>query len=69
MNNKSHIESIPNRVFDNFSVYNNDSYDQIDCFIKAGLKVDHIITDPPYNISQDNNFNTMRNPRQGVDFG
>ena len=27
------------------------------------------ITDPPYNISQDNNFNTLRNPRQGVDFG
>ena len=33
------------------------------------IKVNHIITDPPYNISQDNNFNTMKNPRKGVDFG
>lgn len=31
--------------------------------------MNHIITDPPYNISQDNNFATMRNPRRGVDFG
>lgn len=33
------------------------------------IKVDHIITDPPYNISQDNNFSTMKRPRKGVDFG
>ncbi|WP_202593236.1 DNA-methyltransferase [Moraxella macacae] len=31
--------------------------------------VNHIITDPPYNISQNNNFHTMNNPRTGVDFG
>lgn len=31
--------------------------------------VDAIITDPPYNISQKNNFNTLRNPRKGLDFG
>lgn len=29
---------------------------------------DLILTDPPYNISQDNNFNTMSN-RHGLDFG
>ena len=29
---------------------------------------DLILTDPPYNISQDNNFNTMSD-RQGLDFG
>ena len=29
----------------------------------------YIVTDPPYNISQDNHFDTMNNPRQGVDFG
>lgn len=29
--------------------------------------LDHIITDPPYNISKDNNFKTMG--RAGIDFG
>lgn len=38
-------------------------------YIAQNVKVDAIITDPPYNISKDNNFNTMHNPRQGVDFG
>lgn len=52
-----------------FRIYNNDSYKQIETFLSEGLMVDHIITDPPYNISQDNNFNTMKNPRAGVDFG
>ncbi|UUM20509.1 DNA (cytosine-5-)-methyltransferase [Mycoplasma sp. 2045] len=33
------------------------------------VKVDAIITDPPYNISKENNFNTLNNPRKGVDFG
>ncbi|WP_237416360.1 DNA-methyltransferase [Helicobacter saguini] len=28
-----------------------------------------IITDPPYNISKENNLSTMKNKRQGVDFG
>lgn len=36
---------------------------------KQNIKVDHIITDPPYNISKQNNFHTMDNPRVGVDFG
>ena len=31
--------------------------------------INHIITDPPYAISKNNNFHTMNNPRQGVDFG
>ena len=32
--------------------------------------VDAVITDPPYNISKDNNFHTMNSAkRQGVDFG
>jgi len=38
--------------------------------IKDKVKVDAIITDPPYNISKENNFSTMKNAkRQGVDFG
>ena len=54
----------------NFITYNADSYEQIKKFESDNLVVDHIITDPPYNISQDNNFNTMKSAnRQGVDFG
>jgi DNA modification methylase len=50
-------------------IYNNDAYEQIENFLADGVMVDHIITDPPYNISQDNNFNTMKKPRTGIDFG
>lgn len=40
--------------------------DCMDIFGKLPM-VDAIITDPPYNISRKNNFNTMG--RQGIDFG
>lgn len=51
-------------------IYNNDAYQKIKDFQKEKLMVDHIITDPPYNISKDNNFSTMNSAnRQGVDFG
>ncbi|HEC1728210.1 TPA: DNA (cytosine-5-)-methyltransferase [Campylobacter lari] len=54
----------------NFTIYNSDSYFMVETFIKQGIKVNHIITDPPYNISQDNNFSTMNSAkRQGIDFG
>ena len=33
------------------------------------VEVDHIITDPPYNISKENNLHTMKGVRQGIDFG
>ena len=39
----------------------------MDELIKDGIKVDAIITDPPYNISRKNNFKTMG--RAGIDFG
>lgn len=51
------------------TLYHEDSYKFIDQLLESGVKVDHIITDPPYNISKDNNFSTMNNPRTGVDFG
>lgn len=54
---------------ENFLLFNADSYQKINNFIAEGLQVDHIITDPPYNISKVNNFSTMKNPRSGVDFG
>ncbi len=44
-----------------------DCLEVMDRLIEEGVKVDAIITDPPYNISRDNNFNTMG--RTGVDFG
>lgn len=37
--------------------------------IKKETMVDAIITDPPYNISKENNFGSLQSPRQGVDFG
>lgn len=51
-------------------IYNCDAFEKIYDFQKSKLKVDHIITDPPYNISQENNFSSMSNAnRRGVDFG
>ncbi len=54
---------------DKFEIYNADAYEKVFELQRNNIVVDHIITDPPYNISQDNNFNTMRRPRAGVDFG
>lgn len=47
---------------------------QGDCLNKLNeiqdSSIDLLLTDPPYNISQNNNFNTMKSAnRQGVDFG
>ncbi|MDF2587772.1 MAG: site-specific DNA-methyltransferase [Anaerocolumna sp.] len=54
---------------DKLKIYNGDAYVLIDDLIRDKVTVNHIITDPPYNISQDNNFTTMKNPRAGIDFG
>lgn len=48
-------------------IYNMDCLKGLDLMIQQGIKVDAIITDPPYDISRDNNFNTMG--RDGIDFG
>lgn len=48
---------------------NEDSYLIFESLKKSNIIVNHIITDPPYNISKSNNFGTMKNPRTGVDFG
>lgn len=54
----------------NLEIYNEDSYRKIWDLQQRGVLVDHIITDPPYNISAKNNFKTMASAsRQGVDFG
>jgi DNA modification methylase len=51
-------------------LHQGDSHKVLLEFLTDGLKFDHIITDPPYNISKSNNFATMASSkRQGVDFG
>ena len=49
------------------NIYNMDCLEGMDLMINQGVKVDAIITDPPYNISRDNNFQTMG--IAGIDFG
>ncbi len=51
------------------NIHNKNAYEYIKELQNEKVIVNHIITDPPYNISRDNNFSTMRNPRAGVDFG
>lgn len=48
-----------------YELYNGDSLEIMNKMEKES--VDVIITDPPYNISRDNNFKTMG--RAGIDFG
>lgn len=68
-------ESINNAYLDkriekeNVKIYLADSIAFVKELKKGGIKVNHIITDPPYNISKENNFSTMSTPRKGVDFG
>lgn len=54
---------------DKMELYRGDAHKIVEELKKKGIKVNHIITDPPYNISKDNNFNTLKNKRTGVDFG
>ena len=37
-------------------LYNDDAYKRVNKLVSEGLIVNHIITDPPYNISKDNNL-------------
>ena len=48
-------------------LYQGDCLEVMDELISLSVKFDAIITDPPYNISRDNNFKTMG--RAGIDFG
>lgn len=53
----------------NILLYNDDAYKKVEDLVSNGIRINHIITDPPYNISKNNNFSTMKHPRTGVDFG
>ena len=50
-----------------YELYKGDCLEVMDKLIEQGTIFDAIITDPPYNISRDNNFKTMG--RSGIDFG
>lgn len=52
-----------------YEIFRDDAFYWIENELEKKIKVNHIITDPPYNISKKNNFSTMKNPRQGVNFG
>ena len=52
----------------NYVIYNYDAYKFAKELKKENIVVNHIITDPPYNISKENNFSTLRD-RKGIDFG
>ncbi|WP_303924106.1 DNA (cytosine-5-)-methyltransferase [Ureaplasma parvum] len=54
---------------ENYNLYLADSFVFVKELKKNNIVVNHIITDPPYNISKENNFSTMISPRKGVYFG
>lgn len=49
------------------NIYHDNCQNLIKLMIKQKKEVDLILTDPPYNISKDNNFKTLG--RNGIDFG
>ena len=59
---------------ENIQLYNGDCLEVMDRLIEQGVKVDAIITDPPYNISKNNNFHTLKTKNgikkyNSIDFG
>jgi DNA modification methylase len=53
-----------------FEIKQGNAYKLLEVLVEQQIKVDHIITDPPYNISKRNNLATMKNSKRvGVDFG
>lgn len=56
--------------YDNLQLYEGDCLKILKNLSNDRIVVDAIITDPPYNISKKNNFNTMNTAhRHGIDFG
>lgn len=61
-----------NRKIDgqHYQVFNGNMDYVYNYFVENNMIFDHIITDPPYVISQENNFSTMTSSqRKGIDFG
>ena len=54
----------------NITIIKGDCLKIMDKLIEQGIKVDAVITDPPYNISKKNNFKTLgTRSKIGMDFG
>ena len=71
-NNLKKIDKEPETDFlneKNYKIFNEDAMTIVDMLIKNNVKVNHIITDPPYSISKKNNFGTLKHPRTGINFG
>ncbi len=54
-------------IADNYKLYHGDCLEVMNELLNLGVTFDSVITDPPYNISRENNFKTMG--RAGIDFG
>ena len=55
---------------DRYTIFNGNADYVYNYLVQNNIKVDHIITDPPYSISKENNFSTMKtSKRKGIDFG
>lgn len=50
-------------------LFHADCLQKMEIMQQDGWQVNHIVSDPPYAISKENNFHTLNNPRAGVDFG
>ena len=54
----------------NINLHNGDCIKIMQSLIEQNIKVDAVITDPPYNISRKTNFHTLKGAnRNGMDFG
>lgn len=51
------------------TLFNGDCVKVLGELAEEGYLFDAVITDPPYNISRDNNFSQMNSVRVGMDFG
>lgn len=65
------LKAYQNKIIkhNNYEIRLDDSKAVVKELINNNIKVDSIITDPPYNISKPNNLSTLSGKRKGVDFG
>ena len=52
-----------------YEIFRDDAFCWIENALEKNIKVNHIITDPPYNISKKNNFSTTHLGFQVLPFG
>jgi DNA modification methylase len=59
----------PDPKTEDLGLYHLDASQLLEELIQNNTVVDHIITDPPYNISKQDNFVSMASRREGLSFG